>query len=175
MSKIIGNAFVCVGLLWAASAAAALEYRAEDPRTPHDHVYVSELSKNQIISADDLRKKQVAGEDFLLLDARNKSAYDAAHIAGAKLSLPDDFFRQEQLFKLGIIPKAPDMAAALSQTMAACPPGKSIVTYCNANCAASAVLLMRLQALGFTNVRAMEQGIQVWEKKGYPVIKAAVN
>ena len=48
-----------------------------------------------------------------------------------------------------------------------------IVTYCNTNCHASSALALQLKGLGFTNVKSMEEGIQSWEKKDYPVVKPA--
>ena len=49
------------------------------------------------------------------------------------------------------------------------PANQPVVTYCNSNCHASATLALRLKQLGFTNVRSMEEGIQAWQQKGYPV------
>ena len=103
------------------------------------------LSDNEIISADELRQKQTSGTVFLLLDARGLPSYTQQHIEGA---LHGDSTPMEDI-----------------------PKDRPIVTYCNANCSVSASLLYKLKQKGFTDVRAMVEGIQIWEKKGYPVIK----
>ena len=71
-----------------------------------------------------------------------------------------------------MIPSAPDHDSALAVAMKDTPKDKAIVTYCNTDCQASVSLLLSLKALGFSRVRAMEEGFQVWEKKGYPVTRA---
>jgi rhodanese-related sulfurtransferase len=130
------------------------------------------LSPHEVISAETLKKELVDRKNLLLLDARNKAAYDTLHIEGAKLPRPAGYYRQEELFKNGVVPEAPDPDKAVRQWASAIPKNQPIVTYCNTDCHASATLVIRLKQLGFTDVRSMEEGMQAWEKKGYPVSRA---
>ena len=85
------------------------------------------------------------------------------------MSLSLEYFRQRELNKQGILPTPPDTHKFLAENMQKYPKDAKIVTYCNANCSASAALLFSLKKLGFTNVRSMDEGIQVWQAKGFPV------
>ena len=126
-------------------------------------VYASssnDLSAEEIISADELRQKQLANEPLVLFDARGQASYQQAHIEGAVLP-----FKEEAAGSV-------DREVALDKAMQAYPKETSFVTYCNSNCGASAALMHQLKNLGFKNVCAMTQGFQEWEKKGYPVVKA---
>lgn len=106
---------------------------------------------------------------FLLLDARGKQSYDTLHLKGAKLPLGHDFYWQEDLFRRGIVKTVLDRDKELEKAMKRYPKDTAIVTYCNDDCHASAVLVLQLKRLGFTNVKAMIEGIQTWQKEGYPV------
>ncbi len=158
-----------------ASPAPAVVTSAEPVQTPAKAVDVATgaswrpLGPNEIISADNLRKMQLAGVDVLILDARDKTVYDTAHIEGAKTSLPAEFYREMSLFKKGVIAVPPDPDQALEQAMKGIPKDKPLVTYCNVGCKASAALFLKLKGLGFTNVLDMEEGLQSWQGKGYPV------
>ena len=121
-----------------------------------------------VLTADQLHE-EMARKDILLLDARNLKLYEKGHIQGAKMPRPVQYFQQEELFRQGLSAQAPDQEAALVEWTKDLPKETPIVTYCNANCPASAVLATRLKQLGFLNVRSMEEGYQVWEQKGYPV------
>ena len=132
----------------------------------------SGLLPEEIISADALKEKLDRSESFVLFDARNKESFDSVHIQGAILPRTDEYYQREQLFKNGIVPKAPDQNEALSAVMQKYPRDAPIVTYCNSNCHASATLLFQLKSLGFTNLKSMEEGIQAWEKKEYPVVRS---
>lgn len=127
------------------------------------------LAKDEIISVDELRQMQLRKEDFALFDARGRSSYNSAHIAGAVLPLSFDYYRQEELFRNQIISSPPDRSKVLAEAMKYYSKDQPIVTYCNRNCSASVVLLFELKRLGFKNVRALEGGTQAWEEKGYPL------
>lgn len=134
----------------------------------------AESSKNglfpeEIISMKDLRAKQVQNEKFLLLDARGKESYDAAHIPGAVLPLSEEYYKAEDLFRFGLVKEVPDREKDLAATIQKYPKDTPIVTYCNDHCSASAVLALKIKQLGFTNVCAMDPGIQSWQEAGYPV------
>ena len=131
----------------------------------------SGLLPDEIIASDDLKKELESGNDVLLLDARNLKSFEQSHIRGAELPRGEDYYRQEELFRSGMAPKAPDADKALVQWAGTIAKDRPIVTYCNSNCHAGATLAIRLKRLGFTNVRSMEEGIQAWEKKGYSVVR----
>ena len=140
------------------------------------HAEEAERSKNglfpeEVLSAEDLKHEFESGAQPLLLDARNQKSFEQEHILGAELPRGEEYHRQEELFRSGLAPSAPDADAALVQWAQTVPKDRPTVTYCNSNCHASATLALRLKQLGFTNVRSMEEGIQSWEKKGYPVVK----
>ena len=127
------------------------------------------LYPEEVISAEDLKKKMDSHEDLLLLDARNKQSFDSGHIDGAQLPRSEDYYRQEELFRTGTAPQSPDPDKALVEWTGPFPKDRLIVTYCNSDCHASAVLALRLKQLGFAHVLSMEEGFQSWEKKGFPI------
>ena len=129
------------------------------------------LLPKEIIGADELRQKQLKKEPFLLLDARNQNSFKEAHIQGASLPLTREYYRQEELFRQGIVKALPASDKALAQNMSRYPKDTQIITYCNVHCQASAVLALNIMKLGFSSVKAMEDGFQTWETKGYPVEK----
>ena len=123
------------------------------------------LAEDEVISMDALRQKQLDHDRFLLIDARSKKSYDEGHLEGAILPLTADYYKQEELFRLGIIPESPEKEKALAEAMRVYPKDMPIITYCNDHCQASAVLVYKLKKLGFRDARAMEEGYQSWEKK----------
>lgn len=145
----------------------AAELRAASPERTANGLFPEE-----IISAKNLKKELADRKNLLLLDARGKTSYEALRIAGAKLPRPAEYYRQEELFKNGLIPEAPDPDKALQEWVSAIPKDQPVVTYCNSDCHLSATLAIRLKQLGFTGVRSMEEGLQAWEKKGYPVSRS---
>ena len=154
MKKVL--TVLAVGLL-AASAVLA--------NSPGTHG----LRPDEIIPMDELKGWVEGNKKFLLFDARDRKSYNQAHIRGAVLPFSDDFFKQQELYQQGIVQALPDREKALAEGMQKYPKGTRIITYCNSNCGASASLLFALRKLGFTNIRSMEDGIQEWQKKGYPV------
>ncbi len=128
------------------------------------------LNDDEVISMRELRQRQLRHDHLILIDARGKKSYEEGHLENAILSLPEDYYKKEALFKQGIIAQSPSVDQALSDAMASYPKGTPIVTYCNDGCQASAVLLLKIKRLGFQNVRAMEGGFQSWQSKGYPII-----
>lgn len=132
----------------------------------------SGLSKDEVISADALRRLQEEKANFVLFDARYKPEYDKTHIAGAVLPLPLKFYNDQELFKQRIIPTPPNVEPALAEAMKAYPKDQRIVTYCNRNCTASVRLLREIKKLGYTHVQTMEEGLQAWQEKGYPTVVA---
>ena len=131
------------------------------------------LLPEEIISSDELKQSFDRGDSFVLFDARNKASFDSSHIQGATLPRSEEYYQQEELFKNGVVPKSPNQDQALKTATQKYPLETALVTYCNSNCHASASLAAQLKGFGFTHVRSMEEGIQVWEKKGYPVVRSS--
>lgn len=129
------------------------------------------LLPEELVTMGELRELLAAKADLMLIDARSRRSYEEAHIEGAVLPRTKEYYDAVRLYELKMIPSMPDEDAALREGMKAVPKQKPIVTYCNTDCSASSVLLFKLKGLGYKNVRSMEDGIQAWEKKGYPVIK----
>lgn len=153
MDKKLGP--VVCALLCFLSALPLVGYAAED-----------------VISADELRQWQLRAADFTLFDARSRTDYDLNHIEGAVLPLPLSHYQALERFRAGVSPAPPDLDAALGKAMEAVPKDRSIVTYCSVDCGASRALRDQLKAMGFLDVRSMEEGIQTWEAKGFPVVKS---
>ena len=64
----------------------------------------------------------------------------------------------------------PDPKKALVENMKKYSKDALIVTYCSSGgCQASAVLALEIKRLGFKEVKAMEDGLQIWGQKGYPI------
>ena len=131
------------------------------------------LLPEERISMKELLHKLAGKHKFVLFDARGKKSYDESHIDGAILPLSPDYYQNEELFRTGIVKDPPDRDKDLSESLKKYPKDFPIVTYCNDHCQASAVLLLQIKHLGFTKVRAMEDGIQSWQAKGYPVAPAS--
>lgn len=157
-----------VGLIVAVYLGAA-SASADSPSAPGAHPKIT-LKKHEVVSAEELRMLQLKGSAPLLFDARDKDSYLREHIEGAKLPWKDTFYEQMKLFRAKLISTPPDADAALYESTNQLPKDTPIVTYCNRNCSASAVLLTRLKKLGFTDVRDMHEGIQAWAEKGYPTV-----
>lgn len=150
--------FACTGLFFCPGIA-----RAEERGTQNG------LLPEEIIPMDELKQKIDQKETFVLFDARAKKSFDEAHIQGARLPLTEDYYQKENLFKEGLIKELPDRQAVLKEAMTLIPKETPIITYCNTGCHASAVLALQLKQLGYTRVKAYEEGFQSWQQRGYPV------
>ncbi len=87
--------------------------------------------------------------DLIILDVRERDAYQAGHIAGAKL-LP-----RGQL-ELRVNEELPD-------------PTKRILTYCEHG-RISTLAAATLRTMGFQRAVAMDGGIKAWREAGYPLV-----
>ena len=98
--------------------------------------------------ADDVGSALLDGTaDFTLIDARSRTAYDAAHLPGA-ISLPHRGITQETLDELGEGP---------------------IVVYCwGPGCNAATKAGVKIAALG-REVKEMIGGFEYYVREGYPV------
>ena len=126
------------------------------------------LFPDEIISCKALEREMESSLGPLLLDARDKRSYDTLHLKGARLPLSESYYREMDLFKNGIIAKAPDHEKALDEAVKDLPRDRSIVTYCNSGCHAGSVLALRLKQRGLANVRALDEGLQACRSQGLP-------
>jgi len=129
----------------------------------------AKLADAESVGADELWALRQSHADLVLFDARSKREYDTAHIAGAELPLPLTYYNDLALYNARVLPDKPNISDTLAVATKTLAKDRAIVTYCNRNCTASANLLRELKKLGFTNVRSMEEGLQAWKEKGYPV------
>jgi len=113
-----------------------------------------ELSMARITVAE-LRRKQQAGEDLVILDLRSKAALaeDPSLIQDAiHLSIEDIERRREEF-----------------------PKDREIIVYCSCpNEVTAARVALLLQKHGFTRVRPLLGGIDAWREKNYPM-KTAIS
>lgn len=92
--------------------------------------------------------------EIIVIDARTQETYSQGHVPGA-INLP---WRKID-----------------SSSTAAMPRDKVLVTYCDGiHCNASTKAAMRLAALGF-KVKEMLDGMQGWQREGYPVEETVVQ
>lgn len=98
------------------------------------------------IGREELKAKLDRGDEFKLIMALNRWAFDAKHIPG---SLPFD--RPDELY-------------------AAVRPDDEVVVYCsNVDCHASIALYRELLRRGYRNVRRYSGGLLDWEDGGLPL------
>jgi cytochrome c oxidase cbb3-type subunit 3/ubiquinol-cytochrome c reductase cytochrome c subunit len=107
-----------------------------------------ELKDGRYVPADDVFAAHRAEQSFVLLDARPFSDYKVFRIEGA-FSMP--FYHVEK--RLDELPK--DLW---------------IITYCGCPHAISGKALDVLRANGFEKSGVLDEGIYVWEDRGYPVV-----
>ena len=98
----------------------------------------------------DVKKRQDAGEKFVLVDVREDNEWAAGHVAGAI-----------HLGK-GIIER--DIEKTVTD------PGAKIILYCGGGFR-SALAADNLQKMGYTNVESMDGGWKGWVEAGVPTGK----
>ena len=104
------------------------------------------------ISRDELRAKLDRGDDFKLIMALNRWAFDAKHIPGSiHFDTPDELY-------------------------AAVKPDDEVVVYCtHVDCLSSVALYRELVKRGYANVRRYAGGLLEWEESGLPLEGAFVE
>jgi len=107
------------------------------------------------ISAEELKNKIGAKEDFVLVDVLSKESYEGKHIK-TSINIPVDEIENRASSEL------PDK-------------NKEIVVYCaSTDCQASPRAAKKLEELGYTNVVDYEAGIAGWQDAGYNFEEGAV-
>jgi rhodanese-related sulfurtransferase len=103
------------------------------------------------VTADELRRKLDAGENFVLVDALAPMAYAHSHLPGA-INLPS-----VAVDPIRVARRIPDLDT-------------EIVVYCaNPDCADSIVTARKLSELGYTNLRHYPGGKDEWRKLELPL------
>jgi rhodanese-related sulfurtransferase len=106
-----------------------------------------------------------------MLDARTISTdelrqrLDHGHISHLWNVLTSQYFTGE------VIPGSTRMPLdTIGQATTSVPKGAEIITYCGGpKCPQSSQAAQRLRELGYTNVRAYEEGLEGWKAAGYSV------
>jgi rhodanese-related sulfurtransferase len=116
------------------------------PMTPEPHPFAA-LGPEPIrtIGREELQAKLARDDDFKLIMALNRWAFDAKHIPGSvHFDAPDDLY-------------------------AAVRPNDEVVVYCsNVDCLSSVALYRELVRRGYRNVRRYSGGLLDWENAGLP-------
>ena len=118
---------------------------------PRSHAALG-LEPIRTISRDDLEAKLDRGDDFKLIMAHNRWAFDAKHIPGSiHFDTPDELY-------------------------AAVRPDDEVVVYCtHVDCLSSVALYRELVKRGYSNVRRYAGGLLEWEESGLPLEGAFVE
>jgi len=116
-----------------------------DMDQPQSHASL-ESEPVRTISRDELRAKIQRGDDFKLIMALNRWAFDAKHIPGSlHFDTPDELYRAVR-------------------------PEDDVVVYCShVDCLSSVALYRDLVRRGYPNVRRYAGGLLDWEDAGLPL------
>lgn len=112
------------------------------------------------ITPQELKAKQDARQDFVLIDVREASEFEHGHIAGA------------HLVPRGIIEAAADTSYPKHYPPLSGARDQQIVLYC-ATSGRSAMAAAVLQMMGFKNVINLAGGMTRWEAEGMPQVREA--
>jgi cytochrome c oxidase cbb3-type subunit 3 len=107
------------------------------------------LRENRFVSVDEAHKAYKAGQKMIIIDARPPSDWMRAHIKGA-VSIP-----YHDVARLKDIPK--DVA---------------VVAYCACPHHLSGIVVDELIKLGHTKAYVLDEGVNDWHRKGYPMVTA---
>jgi rhodanese-related sulfurtransferase len=114
---------------------------------------ICEEAKNNVkeTTVGEIKRRMDGGDrNFVLVDVREESEWNAGHIPGA-------VHLGKGVIERDIEQKIPDA-------------GKEIVLYCGGGFR-SALAAENLQRMGYTNVISMDGGWRGWKEAGYPVEK----
>ena len=99
-------------------------------------------------TVDDVKRRQAAGEKFLLVDVREESEFAAGHAVGA-------VHMSKGVIERDVETKVPDKVTPM-------------VLYCGGGFR-SALVADNLQKMGYTNVISMDGGWRAWVQAGMEV------
>ena len=119
------------------------------PKTQQD--FLAEARRDiPEVSAEEVEARRKRGDDFLLLDVREKDEVRAGYIDGA-VTIPRGFLEFQ------VAGQIPD-------------PDKDVVVYC-AGGARSLLAAKVLRSMGYERVASMAGGFTRWKDAGYPVVR----
>jgi mono/diheme cytochrome c family protein/rhodanese-related sulfurtransferase len=107
------------------------------------------LRDNRFAAVDDVAKSYKAGQKMIIIDARPPSEWMRAHIKGA-VSIP--------YFEMGRLDEVPK--------------NTWVVTYCACPHHLSGIVADELVKRGYKKVVVLDEGINDWHRKGYPMTVA---
>ncbi len=118
-------------------------------KTQHDFL---EEARQQVpeVSVEEISERRQRGDDFILLDVREKDEVRSGYIEGS-ISVPRGFLEMQVT---GQVPEA----------------DKEVVLYC-AGGVRSLLAGRVLRDMGYTNVTSMAGGIAQWKDTGYPIVR----
>ena len=105
------------------------------------------LTRVREITVQEVRKKQEAHEDFVLIDVREDNEWSQGHAAGARH------------MGRGVLER--DVEKAIPD------PNATVVLYCGGGFR-SALAADNLQKMGYRNVLSMAGGMRAWHEAGLP-------
>jgi cytochrome c oxidase cbb3-type subunit 3/ubiquinol-cytochrome c reductase cytochrome c subunit len=130
----------------AASALPGLDALVQNPDGPRPRF---DLREGRYVSAKQLAQALAGKSRIVILDARPLSDWHRGHIPGAH---PTPFYDELEA-----------LAGALPRD------GTWIVAYCACPHAASGKVMDGLRERGFENTAVLDEGILVWEQRGFPM------
>ena len=118
---------------------------------PHPHAALG-VEPIRTIGREELKDKLDRGDNFKLVQALNRWAYDAKHIPGSlHFDTPDELYEAVR-------------------------PEDEVVVYCsNVNCLSSVAMYRDLVRRGYPRVRRYAGGLLDWEDAGLPLEGSAVG
>jgi rhodanese-related sulfurtransferase len=134
-------------------------FKPEQPAGLMDFVRAAKSCITEI-TPDQLKAKQDAREDFLLVDVREPSEFEHGHIGGA------------HLVPRGIIEAAADTGYPKHYAPLSGARDRQVILYC-ATSGRSAMAAAVLQMMGFKNVLNLAGGYARWEAEGKPQVREA--
>jgi rhodanese-related sulfurtransferase len=134
-------------------------FKPEQPVGLMDFVRAAKSCITEITPAE-LKAKQDARENFVLIDVREASEFEHGHIDGA------------HLVPRGILEAAADTSYPKHYAPLSGARSQQIVVYC-ATSGRSAMAAAVLQMMGFKNVLNLAGGITRWEAENLPQVREA--
>ena len=106
------------------------------------------------ITPEEVKEKQDAGDDFVLLDVREQDEWHKSHIAGAE-------YMGKGVLERDIETEYPNV-------------DEELVLYCGGGFR-SALAADNLQKMGYNNVKSLAGGFRSWTEAGLPIEKEDVE
>lgn len=108
----------------------------------------------QEITPEEVKEKQDAGDDFVIVDVREQDEWQKSHIAGAE-------YLGKGVLERDIETEYPNI-------------DEELVLYCGGGFR-SALAADNLQKMGYNNVKSLAGGFRSWTESGLPIEKKDVE